>query len=519
MSKRRTGARQQIGIASCVLAFLAVGARAATSGTVLLFHDFETVDAEAIFTNNTYNTSTGQSVSTTTMEAIGASNKVALSSLGYRWGAGEASNRVMRLYDTDSPWATYMSEEKGDTGSEVIARLNALPPGVYYLRLSYDQHLVCHDLKFGVRIWGSNGGVSQTARGAPGAPGYFTGPNEAYWGVNFRDPENDGAFTKCGTEHELNATVARGYYPWHIRIVSADGSPDNLNVFKQGSFTKLALLIWQTKKTDGLPQPECYFDNIKIEYFSVDPDAPLYLDEILRTQYIDPLAHFNTAYVNFDATGTLYQADGMVERIGMISSNNVATTNYTRSGATISFAPYVHGTATLSSFGSGLLGYAYPDAGGVSRYSPLWIEGDGQTKPARGTDFWTLRDLGLASRGFGCHANQFITFDTHRIRAYLLGNSQLPLVITGSYGMAGEVQNAAYTSRGGVWVDGAQKFLSAAKKRADPSDAFTIRLDPSDRYLTFAVLDNATYDYGQDCGIFKDVLLTLKPIGTVIAVE
>lgn len=152
MSKRRTGARQQIGIASCVLALLAGGARAATSGTVLLFYDFETVDAEAIFTNSTYSPSTGQSVSTTTMEAIGASNKVALTSLGYRWGAGEASNRVMRLYDTDSPWATYMSEEKGDTGSEVIARLNALPPGVHYLRLSYDQHLVCHDLKFGVRI-------------------------------------------------------------------------------------------------------------------------------------------------------------------------------------------------------------------------------------------------------------------------------------------------------------------------------------------------------------------------------
>jgi len=513
--------RQQIKIAGCAWAFalLVGGARAAASGTVLLFYDFETVDAEAIFTNNTFNTATGQSVSTTTMEAIGASNTVALTSLGYRWGTGEASNRVMRLYDTDKPWATYMSVEKSSNDSEVIARLNALPPGVYYLRLSYDQHLVYHDLKFGVRIWGSNGGVAQSSRGTPGETGYFTGPNEAYFGVSFRDPKNDGAFTKCGTEHELNGIATAGYYPWHIRIVPADGSPDNLNVFKQGSFTQLALLIWQTKSGDGDLPPECYFDNIKIECFSIDPDAPLYLDEVLRTQHIDPLMGFNTAYVNFNSTGTLYQADGMVELIGMISSNNVATTNITRSGVTVSFAPYVHKATTLGSFGCGLLGYAYPDAGGFSRYSPLWIEGDGQTEPARGTDFWTLRKQGLASRGFGCHANQFITFDTHQIRAYLLGNSQLPMVITGSYGMSGEVQNTTYTSRGGVWVDGVQKFLSAARKRADPSDAFTIRLDPSDRYLTFAVLDNDAYDHGQDCGIFKDVLLTLKPIGTVIAVE
>jgi hypothetical protein len=60
------------------------------------------------------------------------------------------------------------------------------------------------------------------------------------------------------------------------------------------------------------------------------------------------------------------------------------------------------------------------------------------------------------------------------------------MVITGNFGMSGEVQNSTYTIRGGVWVDGVQKFISGAKKRADASDAFRIKLDPSDRYLTFA---------------------------------
>ncbi len=90
------------------------------------------------------------------------------------------------------------------------------------------------------------------------------------------------------------------------------------------------------------------------------------------------------------------------------------------------------------------------------------------------------------------------------------------MVITGRFGMSGEMGNTGYTMCGGVWVDGVLKFISSAKKRADASEGFRIKLDPVDRYITFAILDNASFDYGQNSGIFKDVLMTLKPSGTLI---
>jgi len=500
-----------VGLALCLGAGRAQGE---LQRTVLLNYDFETVDAENIFTVTNY----GGTVSTTNMTDLGAVNKFLTSDAGNRWGMAEASNRVVRLRDTfDTPWATYKSEEKASKGSAVVAALNALVPGVYYLRVSYDQHLITQNIKFGVQIYGSNGGVSQ-GRGVKGTPGYYHAVRADLIGVNVLDVANDGAFTKCGTEHELNSEAAAGLYPWRIKVVPATATPDDVNVFKQGTFTQLDINVWQTKLGTNEQYPDCYFDNIKVEAFKVDPKEPLYLDEIMRTKEIGPAQAFTTAYVNFTGTGTLYPGDGMVELVGFVTTNNAATTNYTRSGASVSFAPYVNSTTTqyAGSFGFGLLGYKALLNSGFNRYHPLWILGDGQTAPTNSIAMWKLRDQGLASHGFGCHVNQFVTFDTHKIRSYLLEGTLHPMVITGRFGMSGEMQNAAYTVRGGVWVDGVRRFISGSKKRADASDAFRVKLDPADRYITFAVLDDTAFSYGQDLGVFKDVLLTLQPSGTVI---
>lgn len=504
-----------IGIAFCLSAGRAQGE---LQRTLLLNYDFETVDATNLFTANY-----GGVISNTTMAEIGATNHIITSGYYAAWfGMGQASNRIVRMWDsTTNGWATYTASEKLSQGSSVIAALNNLTPGVYYLRFSYDMNRIYENLKIGVNIRGNNGGSGQSGRGNPGDPGNFYGFNSASGGVPVKDLTRDNKFVKCAAEHEYNAQTTNSKYPWRIKIVPVETTPDNLDVFRQGSFSQLDISIWQTNQDgDGAYESDCYFDNFMIEAFKFDPVAPFYLDELLRTTSRIPINdNFTTAYVNYgDDTAP---GDGMVELVGSITTNNAATTNYTRSGSSISFAPYVHKTSTsyLGYFGSGMLGYSYPGPDGFNRYTPLWVEGDGQTEPTNSLAYWTLRDQGLASHGFGGHANQFITFDTQKIRSYLLNEKQTPMVITGSFGMSGEVQNSSYTICGGVWVDGLQKFISGAKKRADASESFRIKLAPTDRYITFAVLDNSSFEYGQNAGLFKDVLVELRPSGTLIILQ
>lgn len=64
------------------------------------------------------------------------------------------------------------------------------------------------------------------------------------------------------SESEQNNKINNGIYPWRIKIVPASQTPDDVNVFRQGSFISLYLSIWETGGVD----PDCYFDNIKIEY-------------------------------------------------------------------------------------------------------------------------------------------------------------------------------------------------------------------------------------------------------------
>ena len=334
-------------------------------------------------------------------------------------------NRIMRMWDsTTNGWATGTALEQASQGSSVIAALNELTPGVYYLRFSYDMNRVYENLKIGVKITGHNGGFYQSGRGNPGTTGVFSGLDSASGGVPCKDATRDNAFVKCAAEHEVNDKTNGAKYPWRIKIVPSEATPDDLNVFCQGSFTQLEISIWQTNQDgDGAYESDCYFDNLMIEAFKVDPQAALYLDELLRTTALIPFnGNFSTAYVDY-ADGTA-PGDGMVELVGFIATNanESAVANYTRAGATISFAPYVHGpiTSVIGAFGSGILGYTYAGPAGFNRYPPLWVEGDGQTEPTNTLAYWTLRDQGFANHGFGGHANQFVTFDTTKIRSYLL---------------------------------------------------------------------------------------------------
>ena len=206
----------------------------------------------------------------------------------------------------------------------------------------------------------------------------------------------------------------------------------------------------------------------------------------------------------------------MVEMIRSVSVTNPA---YTRAGATINVTPYkdTNGWSSAGNFGCGIHGYKYVGASGYNRYHPLWIAGDGQTSPTNGVAIWTLRDQGLASHGFGCFTSQLITFDTQKIRSYLLNGTSNTLRLTGRYGMLGENGSGDYrTTIGGVWVDGVSRFISPPKQTMNASSGFNLLLETGDRYVTLALLNNT---YWSANGVFKDVILTVLPGGTMIGVK
>ena len=489
---------------------------AQTTGT-LLHYDFETVPATNLFvTGNTV----GCLVSNTTVEAIGAGNTISSSdTYASRFGMGSASNQVMRFWHPTNNFATCTATEHTNKNSAVMAAFNALPPGVYYLRISLDQNRIGgQTLKIGVGISGSNGGVNQGARGGPGTAGWYGGLDSGYGGIQCNDSVADNNFIKCVSEFEQNNKINNGIYPWRIKIVPASQTPDDVNVFRQGRFISLSISIWETGGTN----PDCYFDNIKIEYQKIDPFAPIYLNDLLRAAQAGPAVKFTTDYVDYTAVPPTAPGDGMVELVGFMATNNVATTNYTRAGAAISFAPYVHNSGASfywGSVGSGIFGGQFQGTSAYNRSQPLWIAGDGQTDPTNRVAIWDLIAQGKASPGFGFHANQFITFNTQKIRSYLLDGRVNRLLLTGRFGMHGASGSASATVRGGVWVDGVQQFLSGAKKREDASEPFCLVLTSGSHYVTFAVLDDAALDWTYDVGVFKDVKLTVLPGGTVVGIQ
>jgi len=469
---------------------------------VLLSYDFESVAPTDLFVV----TSGGGVVSNTTVTALGASNKVYLttsdsSPWGSWTGIGQASGVVAGLNST-SGYAIFEAKEKASNSSTVVATLNALTPGTYYLRISYDEsRMESGGFRVGVVISGNNGGIDQGARGAPGTPGTFVGFDRWGYGVRCLDPLFDNAFIKCAGEHEHNNKTSKPY-PWRIKIVPAGATPTDLNVFKQGSFTELDIFVHRDQTG------ETYIDNLLIEYQKVDGNKPVYLDDLLRTAIIS--SDYSTAYVDYP--GTTAPGDGMIEYLRYINNTDAP---YTRAGdVTIDVAAYSLASGGVYKFGSGAFGYRDP---AWRRFYPLWIKGDGQVSPTNTVATWTLRDQGLASHGFGCWNNQLITFDLAAIRSYLLDGTANPMQLVGQFGMLGENSSATANVIGGVWVDGVNVFISATKTRDDASDAFDLRLNPADRYLTLAVLDAKDWLYS--FGVFKDVSLTVVLTGTVITVR
>lgn len=507
MKKNQGGSMMLAG----VIGWLFLMGTGVAEATVLLSYDFETVAPTNLFVCQ----QGGGTVSNATMTALGAGNAVSTAiPYGQISGMGEASGVVAQISSTSGD-AYFQALEKASSGSAVIAALNALTPGVYYLRISYDESKVGmspagdNNFKVGVTLYGSDGGGDQGARGASGSPGSFAGIRVWYGGVSAKDPVQDNAFVKCLWEHEVNNLTSGNSTPWRIKIIPASGTPDDLNVFKQGSFTQLEIVLQQ-----NISSGATYLDNIKIEYFVLDRNAPIYLDDITRTGVIPVASPYSSAYVDYPATTVV--GDGMIELIRSVNSTNIA---YTRAGdVTIDVNPYkdTAGQTCAGSFGCGIHGYNFLGTSGLNRAHPLWIAGDGQTPPTNNVALWRLRDQGLASHGFGAFANQLITFDMQKVRSYLLNGSTFPIRIEGRFGMLGETIYSDNV-RGGIWVDGVRRFISASKNRTSSSDPFSMILKSTDRYLTLVFLNDGSW--WEDNAVFKDVTMTLLPSGTILCIK
>lgn len=169
-----------------------------------------------------------------------------------------------------------------------------------------------------------------------------------------------------------------------------------------------------------------------------------------------------------------YTNNGTVELIGMIAASEAGAVPITRDpdGPTADVSAYVASDGTAGGWGS--------DEHGRGGF--LWLIGDSETRGAH--------------KGFGCHANKFITLNLEKIREKNFGGSKNAFVLTCRVGVNGDpgVHESA-AGQVGVWVDGKLSVISQTLRRDDPSQLLEAVVRPDAKYLTLAALngDHSTF--------------------------
>lgn len=183
-----------------------------------------------------------------------------------------------------------------------------------------------------------------------------------------------------------------------------------------------------------------------------------------------------------------------IELVRFIANSDAAPLNvaYNQAGNTIDFSPFVVSGATAGSMGANIHG----------RGSPLFLPGDGETA--------ANNNGGI---GFGGHANKLITFDLQDIDFEHFGTRDVPLLLTGRFGMngqgsPGEIVSTAGEVQGLIYLDGILINSSPLQDVLDPSHKFSIVLPNTGRFLTFAILNGNPSSVFDD-GTFRDVNLAV----------
>ena len=221
--------------------------------------------------------------------------------------------------------------------------------------------------------------------------------------------------------------------------------------------------------------PEALSD--KAPDFKVNWDnLTVHSSALLSTDVLGP-GHFSAgSFDNQDG----HTNGGTVELIGMFSQAYAGDTPITRdqNGPTADFSEYVSGDGTAGDWGSDTHG----------RGGNLWLIGDGApNKPGK---------------GFGCHANKFITFDLKNVREEHFAKSEKPFVVTMKVGICGNPgvhPNAK--GMGGVWLDGKEALVSRVLQRDQKSQLLEVPIEADARYLTLAMLN------GDSSTFFDDIVL------------
>ena len=139
----------------------------------------------------------------------------------------------------------------------------------------------------------------------------------------------------------------------------------------------------------------------------------------------------------------------------------------------------------------------------LSGVSVLYAPGDGETTAANNGGI-----------GFGGHGPWLVTFDLNVIRASRLGDSTLPLKLTGRFAKEGATLDGC---QGIIFVDGQPVFTSGLKTVSTPSDPINVLVASSNRWLTCVIAGGADGN-GWDDGTFRDMKLTTqRPTTTTLA--
>ncbi|MFT7641226.1 MAG: hypothetical protein ACI9G1_002972, partial [Pirellulaceae bacterium] len=187
-------------------------------------------------------------------------------------------------------------------------------------------------------------------------------------------------------------------------------------------------------------------------------------------------------------TGSFGRQDGYsnehtIDLIGMIGNQFASAVPLTRqaTGPQANFSSFVAGDSTAGDWGSDTHG----------RNGNLWLIGDGETNTPH--------------KGFGCHANKFITLNLDEVRKRHFNATKKPFVLTCRVGINGDPGVAATAAgQAGVWVDGEPAIVSKVLRRDDRAQKLEAIIYPQAKYLTLAMLNGDRSTFYDDVAV-RDV--------------
>ncbi|MCA9248782.1 MAG: PEP-CTERM sorting domain-containing protein, partial [Planctomycetales bacterium] len=133
--------------------------------------------------------------------------------------------------------------------------------------------------------------------------------------------------------------------------------------------------------------------------------------------------------------------------------------------------------------------------------------------PGVGDNLYLVGNADVNNEGFGAHANWIVTFDLDDIRTTHFGGRDLPISLTGDFGIYAEASDPR-EAQGVIYVDGVRiDTMAEATDSPVNNPSFDLTIN-SGRWLTFGIFngDGTLDDTVWDDALFQNVNLTMSVI-------